>query len=73
MSDKFFFNGRQDSRQDHAGGNYQTNAGSNVGSKKYPLSLLVTSEARQQEVQALVDEAQLRGLLSTRVKVPKSP
>ena len=59
MADKFFFNGRQDSRQDHAGGNYQTNAGSNVGSEKYPLALRVTSEARQQEVQMLVDEAQL--------------
>ena len=59
MSDKFFFKGRQDSRQDHTRGAYQTNAGSNGGSKKYPLALVVTSEARQQEVQALVDEAQL--------------
>jgi SWIM/SEC-C metal-binding protein len=59
MSDKFFFNGRQDSRQDAAGGAYQTNAGSNGGSEKYPLDLIVTSELRQQEVQALVDEAQL--------------
>ena len=59
MSDKFFFNGRQDSRQDHAGGAYQTNAGSNGGSEKYPLALVVTSEARRQEVQALADEAQL--------------
>ena len=59
MSDKFFFNGRQDSRQDHAGAVYQTNAGRNRGSKKYPLELVVTSKARQREVQALVDEAQL--------------
>ncbi len=59
MSDKFFFNGRQDSRQDHAGGVYQTNAGSNGGSEKYPLVLVVTSETRRQEVQALADEAQL--------------
>jgi len=59
MSDKFFFNGRQDARQDHVGGGYQTNAGSNGGSEKYPLELIVTSEARQQEVQALVDKAQL--------------
>ena len=64
MSDKFFFNGRQDSRQNHTGGNYQTNAGSNGGSEKYPLALLVTSEARQQEVQALVDEAQLYAKIS---------
>jgi SWIM/SEC-C metal-binding protein len=64
MADKFFFNGRQDSRQDHAGGNYQTNAGSNVGTEKYPLTLIVTSEVRQQEVQALVDEAQLYAQIS---------
>ncbi|MFT4823377.1 MAG: SWIM/SEC-C metal-binding protein [Halioglobus sp.] len=64
MSDKFFFNGRQDSRLDHAGGAYQTNAGRNGGSKKYPLTLLVTSEARQREVQVLVDEAQLYAHIS---------
>ena len=64
MSDKFFFNGRQDSRQDHVGRAYQTNAGSNVGSEKYPLELVVTSETRQQEVQALVDEAQLYARIS---------
>ena len=59
MSDKFFFNGRQDARQDHSGGAYQTNAKSHGGSEKYPLALVVTSQARQQEVQAMVDEAQL--------------
>jgi SWIM/SEC-C metal-binding protein len=64
MSDKFFFNGRQDSRQDHVGVAYQTNAGSNGGSEKYPLALVVTSETRQQEVQALVDEAQLYAQIS---------
>ena len=64
MSDKFFFNGRQDSRQDAAGGAYQTNAGSNGGSEKYPLALVVTSEARQKEVQAQVDEAQLYAQIS---------
>lgn len=64
MSDKFFFNGRQDARQDHVGSAYQTNAGRNGGSKKYPLALVVTSDARQQEVQALVDEAQLYATIS---------
>ena len=59
MSDKFFFNGRQDARQDHAGGAYQTNAGSNGGSEKYPLALVATSETRRQEIQALLDQAQL--------------
>ncbi|MCX2980609.1 zinc chelation protein SecC [Halieaceae bacterium IMCC14734] len=64
MSDKFFFQGRQNSRQDHAGGVFKTKAGSNLGSEKYPLDLVVTSEARQQEVQALVDEAQLYAQIS---------
>lgn len=64
MSDKFFFQGRQNSRQDHAGGVYKTKAGSNLGSEKYPLELVVTSEARQQEVQTLVDDAQLYAQIS---------
>jgi uncharacterized protein YchJ len=44
MSDKFFFNGRQDSRQDSAGGAYQTNAGSNGGSEKYPLVTVIVDK-----------------------------
>lgn len=60
MSDKFFFKGRQDARQHHtAHGGFQTNASQKSGSKKYPLKLVVTSEARKQEVEALVAEAQL--------------
>ncbi|WP_339782658.1 PBPRA1643 family SWIM/SEC-C metal-binding motif protein [uncultured Marinobacter sp.] len=60
MSDKFFFKGRQDARQHHtAYGGFQTNASQKSGSKKHPLKLVVTSEARQQEVEALVAEAQL--------------
>jgi SWIM/SEC-C metal-binding protein len=59
MSDKFFFKGRQDSRKNHVGSAYQTNAGRNGGSEKYPLALRVTSEARRKEIQELVDEAQL--------------
>ena len=64
MSDKFFFKGRQDARQDYAGGAYKTNAGSNAGSEQYPLTLVLTSEARRQEVQALADEAQLHARIS---------
>ncbi|EAZ99143.1 PBPRA1643 family SWIM/SEC-C metal-binding motif protein [Marinobacter sp. ELB17] len=60
MSDKFFFKGRQDARQHHtARGGFQTNASKKPGSKKFPLTLLVTSEARKQEVEALVAEADL--------------
>ncbi|MFK8040846.1 PBPRA1643 family SWIM/SEC-C metal-binding motif protein [Congregibacter sp.] len=59
MSDKFFFKGRQDARQDYAGGSYQAKVGNTAGSEKYPLELVVTSAARQAEVQTLVDDAKL--------------
>ncbi|MEH6471931.1 MAG: PBPRA1643 family SWIM/SEC-C metal-binding motif protein [Halopseudomonas sp.] len=59
MSDKYFFKGRQDARQNHVNYGFQTKASHKVGSKKYPLTLVVTSEARKQEVEAMVAEAQL--------------
>lgn len=64
MSDKFFFKGRQDARENYVGGAYQHNGGSNAGSEKYPLELVVTTPARQQEVQALVDEAGLHARIA---------
>ena len=59
MSDKFFFNGRQDARQNHGNHGFQTKARHKPGSKKYPMTLVVTSEARRQEVDALVAKADL--------------
>ncbi|MFV8570291.1 PBPRA1643 family SWIM/SEC-C metal-binding motif protein [Marinobacter sp. SBS5] len=60
MSDKFFYKGRQDARQHHTEyGGFKTNASQKSGSKKFPLSLVVTSEARKQEVEAQVAEANL--------------
>ncbi|GHA22163.1 PBPRA1643 family SWIM/SEC-C metal-binding motif protein [Oceanisphaera arctica] len=59
MSDKFFFKGRQDARQSHISYGYQTKASYKLGSKKHPLTLMVTSEARKLEVEALVAEARL--------------
>jgi len=65
MSDKFFFKGRQDARQHHtAYGGFQTNASQKSGSKKYPLTLVVTSEARKQEVQAQVAKAKLHATIT---------
>lgn len=55
MSDKFFFKGRQDARQSHIK-SYQPNASQKAGSKKFPLQLVVTSEARKQEVEDLLQE-----------------
>jgi SWIM/SEC-C metal-binding protein len=59
MSDKFFYKGRQNARHEHVNQAYETNAGRKGGSKKYPLELVVTSEARKQEVEALVAAAEL--------------
>ncbi|MBQ0719247.1 MAG: SEC-C domain-containing protein [Gammaproteobacteria bacterium] len=59
MSDKFFFMGRQNARQKLYSLDYGTKAGQKTGSKKYPLQLIVTSEARKQEIEAQVAEAQL--------------
>ena len=65
MSDKFFFKGRQDARQHHtAYGGFQTNASQKSGSKKYPLTLVVTSDARKQEVEAQVARAKLYAKIS---------
>ena len=60
MSDKFFFKGRQDARQHHTSyGGFQTKASQKSGSRKYPLTLVVASEARKQEVEAQVASAKL--------------
>ena len=59
MSDKFFFQGRQDARQSNLKFGYERNASRISGSKKYPLTLVVTSEARKQEVESLVADAEL--------------
>ena len=65
MSDKFFFKGRQDARQHHTTyGGFQTNASQKNGSKKYPLTLVVTSNARKQEVEAQVARAKLYANIS---------
>lgn len=57
---KFFFKGRQDSRQHHtAYGGFETKASQKRGSRKHPLQLVVTSEARKQEIEAQVAAAKL--------------
>lgn len=64
MSDKFFFKGRQDVRKNHVKYGYETQASQRVGTKKYPLALVVTSEARKHEVEALVADAQLHAVVN---------
>ncbi len=59
MSDKYFFKGRQDARLNYGDQSFQNKANHKAGSKKYPLKLVVTSEARKQEILALVSQAEL--------------
>ncbi|MEH6583704.1 MAG: PBPRA1643 family SWIM/SEC-C metal-binding motif protein [Halioglobus sp.] len=59
MSDKLFFNGRQQTRESHIKYGHETKASNKAGSEKYPLALVVTSETRKQEIEVLVAEAQL--------------
>ncbi|PCK05175.1 MAG: zinc chelation protein SecC [Alteromonadaceae bacterium] len=64
MSDKLFFKGRQDARENHVKYGYVTKPNNKAGSKKYPLSLVVTSEARKQEVEAMAAEAEFHAEVS---------
>jgi len=59
MSDKFFFKGRQNARQDHKTSGFRAKASQKIGSKKYPMALVVTNNERMQEVEALVAKAEL--------------
>lgn len=56
---KFYFKGRQDARQNYVGQGYQAKGTQKAGSKKHPLLLVVTSEERKREVEAMVAEALL--------------
>ena len=64
MSDKLFFKGRQDARQNHIKYGYETKNNNKTGSKKYPLTLVVTNETRKKEVETLVDDANLYAVIS---------
>ncbi|AEP30960.1 PBPRA1643 family SWIM/SEC-C metal-binding motif protein [Brumicola nitratireducens] len=64
MSDKFFFMGRQDPRQSHIKYGNDKKPNTKAGSKKYPLTLIVTSEVRKQEVEALIADANLYAVIN---------
>ena len=59
MSDNFFFKGRQVPRLDHTKNGHKNKAVKKNGSKKYPLTLVVTSEERKIEIEAQIEEANL--------------
>ncbi|MAY42837.1 MAG: zinc chelation protein SecC, partial [Oceanospirillaceae bacterium] len=54
----------QDARQNHVKEGYSTNAAQKKGSKKYPLTLTVTSEERKQEVEKMLTEANLYAVIT---------
>ena len=72
MSDKFFFKGRQDSRQNHVNAGYKTRGSHKIGTKKFPLTLVVGSDARQQEIAAQVQAAGLFADISIDSDAPES-
>ncbi len=61
ISDSFFFKSRQDARINHVEYGCEAKANNKAGSKKYPLTLTVTSEPRQQEVRVMLEDAGLLG------------
>jgi SWIM/SEC-C metal-binding protein len=72
MSDKFFFKGRQESRQNHVNAGYKTRGSHKLGSKKFPLTLVVDSDERAQVVAAQVQAAGLFADLSIDSEAPES-
>jgi SWIM/SEC-C metal-binding protein len=56
---KFFFKGRQDKRENHENHGFQPTGTHKPGSKKYPLTLTVTSEQRKAEIEAQLKEHEL--------------
>jgi SWIM/SEC-C metal-binding protein len=56
---KFFFNGRIESREDYGRYGDSTKPKMKLGSKKQPLTLVVTDEARQSEIESILSEHSL--------------
>ncbi|MBD1575931.1 MULTISPECIES: PBPRA1643 family SWIM/SEC-C metal-binding motif protein [Vibrio] len=56
---KQFFKGRIETRQNHVKSGYNVNREIKAGSEEAPLNLIVTSEARQTEIEAILEQHQL--------------
>lgn len=56
---KLFFKGRIDARENYQRFGYNTNKQVKLGSSELPLTLLVNSETRQQEIHKIVQELDL--------------
>ena len=56
---KFFFKGRIELPSDYSNYNYNTDPSAKHGTKKHPISITVTSEARKAEVEAELKEKEI--------------
>ncbi|ACA87600.1 PBPRA1643 family SWIM/SEC-C metal-binding motif protein [Shewanella woodyi] len=59
MSDKFFFKGRKTPKPKHESFGYNTKRASKLGTSDNPLNLVVNSEARKAEIEALLSSHEL--------------
>lgn len=64
MSDKFFFKGRKTPKPQYGESGYNTKRTLKPGTDVNPLVLVVADEARLQQVQQLLDEHKLIGLIT---------
>jgi len=59
MSDKFFFKGKKEKKPKHSSYGFNTKRAVKMGTEELPLVLLVKTEARAEEVQALAEKHEL--------------
>ncbi|UZE94892.1 PBPRA1643 family SWIM/SEC-C metal-binding motif protein [Alkalimarinus alittae] len=60
---KFFFKGRQDKRENHGSFGFSTNRAEKPGSESHPVSVIVTSEERQAEIETILKEHSLFAII----------
>ncbi len=64
---KLFFKGRIDAREDHRRFGYNTKRQSKLGTLSSPLSLIVTSQVRQEEIEVILQEQGLHGSIEINI------
>jgi SWIM/SEC-C metal-binding protein len=64
MSDKFFFKGRKTPRPAYGESGYNTKRTAKPGTKEHPLLLSVQTQARSEEIAALLATHELVGTIS---------
>ena len=56
MSDKFFFKGKKEKKPKHSSYGFNTKRVVKAGTKEAPLTLVVKSEQRKEEIELLIQE-----------------